>query len=1136
MAFRIPLYWFIPIFGKYYTCFAIFFEIFFHVWRIALIFSNFGAMFFFKKIGFRGLILLFWFPFSVSVAQEDLQTALEKLQKAGNILSAQGTENVEELCVSASGSFRYREQWDHYLECRILLAQYYERIADLEGCRELLDESFDLYHSGRVTSDSLKPRLWYIESRYFRQSGRPDRALEKLDRVISQLEATGSDQNLLSRGYNYAGLIYLDRMDYKRARQYFDRSYRMARQLTEGPSLLREWYFHNISLVERGLGNMRKALQDLRKSLDMTVRLKGEDHPETAQSYVAYADLLMNNLMTDSALYYLERAEEIWIRHYGREHPYLSSVYVEYSDVYYIMGDHASASNYLRKAIELIRKCYGPRHIELISKYRTIGNIYMVRERYREALAYFRRADSIMQHNRSAQINYLHASVAYCYDRMGKADSARYYFERFMDQLSTGEDISNKTVLYMRAYADFLRVQGPAKQSRQIHERLLDHAERQEAGNPFTAALLYYTYAQYLKETDRSEQALHTFNKVIGILNPEFNPEDVLDVPEEQPVMFWRNYYYSLLHKAALSIELASRQDDRERQEEYFLSTLGTVDHLLDIKSGLYALMHNDESRLMFGNDLKKVYEAGIEASFQMYRVTGLEDYARGCFEYSEKSRYALLRANMEKDAKIRFRRLPDNLEENESGVLREIASIRQRIRELENEGRLSDPQVAFWNELIFEKQLELESIKKQIQKFDPAYYNLKYEQKVTDPLYISKQLDQGERLVEYFLGDRYCTIFDISKDTFMIHRAGVDSSFYKDIENIRQYVQYDYFNEEKAMTFKDFAGSSGRLYTGLIAPLDIPGGHSLIIIPDVHFAGIPFDVLLTGAAKGLDANLPWLIRDHDISYAFSASLLFRDEKARGRVKRKVLAFAPHASDVQEADMVYSRSLEIDRDSLKSLPMTGREAWEVQDLFGGRVYLNGEASEYIFKRKAGRYSLLHLAMHALIDAEDPLYSQLVFSDDTSGGQDGFLNVYEIYDLNLNAEMVVLSACNTGTGKLYHGEGIISLARAFAYAGVPSVTMTLWKIPDETSYELTLRYYGYLKQGFDKAAAMRRAKLDYLERKDPFAAHPAVWSSYLVVGDKSSLETSKQKYWILVLLGLMIVSGIWQFGKRFYKKG
>jgi CHAT domain-containing protein len=157
-------------------------------------------------------------------------------------------------------------------------------------------------------------------------------------------------------------------------------------------------------------------------------------------------------------------------------------------------------------------------------------------------------------------------------------------------------------------------------------------------------------------------------------------------------------------------------------------------------------------------------------------------------------------------------------------------------------------------------------------------------------------------------------------------------------------------------------------------------------------------------------------------------------------------------------------------------------------------------------------------MHTIINDSLPMFSKLVFSEpDKNSADDGFLNTYEIYNMKLNARLAVLSACETGSGKLQKGEGVMSLARGFIYAGCPSIVMTLWQVEDKSGVDIMKNFYSYLSKGKRKDVALQMAKLKHLESADPLMAHPHYWLGYVNIGNPEPLFISKDLYFIIFLI-------------------
>ena len=191
-------------------------------------------------------------------------------------------------------------------------------------------------------------------------------------------------------------------------------------------------------------------------------------------------------------------------------------------------------------------------------------------------------------------------------------------------------------------------------------------------------------------------------------------------------------------------------------------------------------------------------------------------------------------------------------------------------------------------------------------------------------------------------------------------------------------------------------------------------------------------------------------------------------------------------------------------ENLNPLPGAYEEVSYVTDILKGRKLIDSMATEKAFKKFAPDFGILHLAMHTLIDNRNPMFSKLVFTPWLIGPDEGLLNTYELYNMQLNARMVVLSACRSGDGILQKGEGIMSLARGFLYAGCPSLIMTLWNVEDRSGLEIMHHFYHQIKKGKTKNDALRKAKIKYLASAAPHKTHPYYWAGYLQIGEPDAI--------------------------------
>ena len=406
-------------------------------------------------------------------------------------------------------------------------------------------------------------------------------------------------------------------------------------------------------------------------------------------------------------------------------------------------------------------------------------------------------------------------------------------------------------------------------------------------------------------------------------------------------------------------------------------------------------------------------------------------------------------------------------------------------------------------------------------------------------------------------------TIFVISKNGFQIFEKKLPPQYLTDFQQFRRSLSDEKWLSDSATAAKTaFLNNGFSLYQTLLAtPLaflkeqkDGQNIKRLRIIPDGALGYLPFEMLLTNntSSDWKSKNTPYLLRDYAVSYAYSARLLDDNERTDGRnfggfgieyddetlknlaadstLPRQSAAPNPTRGGGLRADGASAVAILSTRgDVLSHLAFADDEVRNIGKLLGSQtIFLNSDATKLAFLKNAPNCGILHLAMHGAIDEKNPLNSGLIFSK-TADSMSSYLSGYDLFGQQLKAGLTVLSACNTGNGELRRGEGVMSLARAFAFAGCPSTVMSLWSIPDESTSQVMLNFYKYLKQGESKDIALQKAKLDYLQNCTPQYSIPNYWGATVVIGNVAPTDFRAwyEKPWfigggatvILLLVGL-----------------
>jgi CHAT domain-containing protein/tetratricopeptide (TPR) repeat protein len=300
--------------------------------------------------------------------------------------------------------------------------------------------------------------------------------------------------------------------------------------------------------------------------------------------------------------------------------------------------------------------------------------------------------------------------------------------------------------------------------------------------------------------------------------------------------------------------------------------------------------------------------------------------------------------------------------------------------------------------------------------------------------------------------------------------------------------------NQRIANNDLEYGGPAGDLYNLLIAPArqQLQARTRLIIVPDDILWETPFQALRSPEGR-------FLIQSTAISYAPSLAVLREFVKSRKLGSAGTL-FAM-ANPKLEAEVISRSKNVLMGASFEPLPEGERLVKDLRQIYGAKsskVYVGAEAREEVFKAEAGKYRILQLATHGVINNASPMYSHVVLAQSDNAKEDGLLEAWEIMKMDLQADLAVLSACETARGRIGPGEGIIGLTWALFVAGCPTTVVSQWKVESSSTAELMLAFHRNLQAGATKSEALRQASIKLMSDKK--YNHPFYWAGFIVVGD------------------------------------
>ena len=416
----------------------------------------------------------------------------------------------------------------------------------------------------------------------------------------------------------------------------------------------------------------------------------------------------------------------------------------------------------------------------------------------------------------------------------------------------------------------------------------------------------------------------------------------------------------------------------------------------------------------------------------------------------------------------------PLTVPENQKAFLENEKSLKIRIDEARSQiAQLRDFNVEqerkSWEDSLQVLRIQYEALLIEIQNKNPELASfVSVDPLTTDQL--QKYLHSNVKLIEYFWGPRtgYCWVVD-SESISMALINVTEEQLSLTIQSLREGLISHLSVEQEAH----------QLYEWLISPVDdfLTGSDHVIIVPHGILHYLPFSMLMR--------DNEFLIDRFSISLVPSSTVLGYCLEKGGRFPndpQKIVVTAFGNPDL--GDPSYN------------LSYAEKEILSLQRSFPRlTAFTEQEASEKKVKQIVGNQNILHFACHATYNPEAPLFSALLLG--ASDGEDGRLEAQEIFGLRLNSDLVTLSACETGLGKITQGDEIIGLSRSFIYAGTPSILTSLWKVDDLATAVMMKRFYRYLAAGSTRAEALRQAQLVVRDLLNP---HPSAWAAFQITGD------------------------------------
>ncbi len=812
--------------------------------------------------------------------------------------------------------------------------------------------------------------------------------------------------------------------------------------------------------------------------VENTLAFLADNHPGASQLSALGLTLLgeaeLNLGRNDLALDNLKKAEELFGPEASRE---LAECYENLGIIYWNNGNLDLSTQYHEKSLRMRQTLFGDRSQFAADSYNNLGVINLGVDGFKASL-YLSRALSIYEEVYGPD----HPKVAFCLTNLSRANSDEGNEEEGLQQLQRVVGIWDK--LYEGDHPSKAFTLSNIGRLHAMTENWEEATSYQNRALAMYKSLFgekhpevantYSLLGDIEQENYRWKEAIDFYQKAIYANLYDQNFEDRGDLP------LLRNYYNADILLASLFAKakvLEILHIDKSLKPLHLQQALDTYAKCDTLISAIRQIRENETDKIRLGRLAKEVYENAIRISLMLTEQPfARKKYLDIAFGYSERSKSAvLLEAISETKAKD-FAGLPHEILQEEDNLKAELAYLNQQLAE-----KSGNQEEANLKNRLFEVQRDYRVLVEKIETDYPQYFELKYQTSTSSASEIAESLSPTEAVISYFEGDKRLYIF-------LVTNKGIDLIDKPKSENYQQLAS-GLRNAVKYRVPKVFLSSARSLYDELIPDLS-SSITTLTIIPDGILGTIPFDALASPKVVSDEyENQQFLIEDYKVGYDYSATLFFnkrRQEKTG--TSNEILFVAPVEFD-EETGMA---TLEGTRREVSTIMYFFEDHnWSTSSL------MEGQTSEQNFKKlDLASFGVLHFATHGLVHESKPELSKIFLRSDSS--EDGLLYSGEIYNLKINADLVTLSACETGLGKLAKGEGIVGLSRSLLYAGAQNLIVSLWQVADQSTSDLMIRFYQEIleeKSGF--SASLRQAKLSLLnspEYKDPY-----YWAPFILIG-------------------------------------
>lgn len=1019
----------------------------------------------------------------------------EDYLKADSLYEAGMIPDALSLYESTLHNLKEKKEWDGFIDVTYKLGKYNNQIRNFEVAITSVNESLKIIDKEAPVLKKKCAKLYQVLSNAYYDSIQMEESLVFTLKRIDLLKANNHTLESFEFGtaYNALGNIHSTMNNYEKAEVAFLEALRISLESTDCPRCV-----ELTGNVYTNLGNVYRKSQKLEKGIE-----------------------------------YIEKGVKMASAFYGKNSMNMMSHYYSLAATADALGEYQLAREYFKKALYTLKQNepYGDYISQMIPYVALdVGFCYLNAEMYEEGKPYFESnlafytngennpycAEYLMTLTGLSKISYEQGAQELALSYLMSADTL---YEKTTFQ-SDGVKSDMKSNILLN-YAGYYRTIGDYEKSIAAYfefmhtSGILDNLDILE-----TQKTLNYIAELHLMNNSLDSALYHSHTAIKrGSVN--FDTDDYYSLPKLEDIPFSHDFYKSCYLKSVAILKLAATETDAQLKDKSYAHVLAMIDlidkfHAKNLKK--VNLLFRSYSQTLIENSILP-YRYGIVACHQRNVLNSNTKNTEQAFFFAQKMKAQQLWLTQLSSEASEYANLSPALLEKERDLRSDISYYEQLAfqAKVNNESALLD---SLEGDILLAKREKYTAFLRELDAANPKYFEAKYAFVSEKGSTLQELITPNELLIEYVFADSALFMFTISKNQPMqLHSIPLDK---KTMQRIKDYnTSLTNSTMLRPSSREKFINLSHQLYQQFLQPIQdqLVEKKRLIIIGDGVTNYIPFETLLASNEVKPFKALDFLIKNHEISYHYSSTLFAKAKRKAQTDNRGIFAFAPvYDNENTTASVMRSDYVSIDSTlravtedgHFSPLPESENEVNAIIDLFEkanpettNTLALRQEATEEALKINLEKpYRFAHIAGHSFADLKNPKFSGIACfeeenQDSTALAEDGTLFTGEIYNISSQADLVTLSSCESGFGKLEKTEGLLGLNRAFIYAGTPNVVFSLWKVYDKVSANLMVDFYKNVLEGENYSASLREAKLKLLEKEATAAPH--FWSPFLLIG-------------------------------------